>query len=456
MRYAPPITPATVKSLVRTGHPEEAALALAELESGPDPRGTVRSLRDWASCWYPGLLGPSRDACASPPPICEGLDALRELMSTGAGDEAVARAERVLGDCPMGSGALEPLLASLATLVYADRADRAARWCEPLLEQTTAHCDPVWLGAFAAIRAESAFRQGDLPAAVEAVRTALTHISWQSWGVAIGIPFAIMISAKAVMGKNEDALRYLAVPVPPTMFETPAGLHYLAARGYFRLAAGDAESAFAEFLECGERMRRWEVDLPGLAAWRIGAGRAALELGRRREALALAEEQLDRLDRLGAGRTRTRGLALRLQAEAGTPRRRGALLEEAAAVLEEAGDRLELAGTLSALGKARDAGGDRARALAAGARARAIAASCGLPSDPGQGEEVPAGAHGVSRASVVLSEAELKVATLAAQGLSNRQISSRLYVTVSTVEQHLTRIYRKLGVSRRLDLAEFL
>ncbi len=34
----------------------------------------------------------------------------------------------------------------------------------------------------------------------------------------------------------------------------------------------------------------------------------------------------------------------------------------------------------------------------------------------------------------------------------NREIAARLFITVSTVEQHLTRVYRKLGVTRRLDL----
>ncbi|MCX4784663.1 AAA family ATPase [Streptomyces sp. NBC_01221] len=56
----------------------------------------------------------------------------------------------------------------------------------------------------------------------------------------------------------------------------------------------------------------------------------------------------------------------------------------------------------------------------------------------------------------VLSEAERRVAELAALGHTNRQISRRLFITVSTVEQHLTRVYRKLDVKRRTDLAERL
>ncbi|MYT48406.1 hypothetical protein GTY89_40310, partial [Streptomyces sp. SID5471] len=52
-----------------------------------------------------------------------------------------------------------------------------------------------------------------------------------------------------------------------------------------------------------------------------------------------------------------------------------------------------------------------------------------------------------------LSGAELRVAALAARGYTNRQIAGALFITISTVEQHLTRAYRKLGVQRRTDLA---
>ena len=45
------------------------------------------------------------------------------------------------------------------------------------------------------------------------------------------------------------------------------------------------------------------------------------------------------------------------------------------------------------------------------------------------------------------------MAGLAAQGHTNREIAARLFVTVGTVEQHLTRIYRKLDVNSRAELA---
>ncbi|MFC5663833.1 AAA family ATPase [Kitasatospora misakiensis] len=55
-----------------------------------------------------------------------------------------------------------------------------------------------------------------------------------------------------------------------------------------------------------------------------------------------------------------------------------------------------------------------------------------------------------------LSRAELRVVALAARGHTNRQIAHKLFITVSTVEQHLTRAYRKLRVNRRADLPTHL
>jgi DNA-binding NarL/FixJ family response regulator len=52
-----------------------------------------------------------------------------------------------------------------------------------------------------------------------------------------------------------------------------------------------------------------------------------------------------------------------------------------------------------------------------------------------------------------LSAREREVATLAREGLSNRQIADRLYLSVRTVENHMSRALRKLGYVSRGDLA---
>jgi DNA-binding CsgD family transcriptional regulator len=55
-----------------------------------------------------------------------------------------------------------------------------------------------------------------------------------------------------------------------------------------------------------------------------------------------------------------------------------------------------------------------------------------------------------------LSAQELQIARLAAQGLSNREIGQRLYLSPRTVGSHLYRIFPKLGVSSRAELAGVL
>jgi DNA-binding NarL/FixJ family response regulator len=61
-----------------------------------------------------------------------------------------------------------------------------------------------------------------------------------------------------------------------------------------------------------------------------------------------------------------------------------------------------------------------------------------------------------ARAVGELTRAEQRVAALVAQGLKNREIAQSLYMSVATVEAHLTRIYRKLDLRSRSDLARLV
>lgn len=65
---------------------------------------------------------------------------------------------------------------------------------------------------------------------------------------------------------------------------------------------------------------------------------------------------------------------------------------------------------------------------------------------------VAAGAEAGAADDAKLTDAERRVAALAAAGNTNRQIAEHLFITVSTVEQHLTKIYRKLNVRSRSGL----
>jgi DNA-binding NarL/FixJ family response regulator len=56
-------------------------------------------------------------------------------------------------------------------------------------------------------------------------------------------------------------------------------------------------------------------------------------------------------------------------------------------------------------------------------------------------------------ATAELTAAERRVAELVAEGLANKEIAARLFVTPRTVEAHLSKVYAKLGVRSRAQLA---
>lgn len=53
-----------------------------------------------------------------------------------------------------------------------------------------------------------------------------------------------------------------------------------------------------------------------------------------------------------------------------------------------------------------------------------------------------------------ISERELEVLMLVAEGLSNKEIASKLFVSINTVKTHLSRLFEKLDVSRRTQAVE--
>jgi DNA-binding CsgD family transcriptional regulator len=82
----------------------------------------------------------------------------------------------------------------------------------------------------------------------------------------------------------------------------------------------------------------------------------------------------------------------------------------------------------------------------------------------GAWEARPRGPSGVARRTTMsdtsgearwdaLTRAELKVVELVTEGLTNPEIARRLYVSPWTVQTHLKRVFKKLGVRGRAELA---
>ncbi|MEW2120086.1 LuxR family transcriptional regulator [Streptomyces sp. NPDC005474] len=452
------------RALLWHGRPDEAAAMIRAL--GPDTPGShglLSEAREWLGNRYPAML-----TILAPVPDDSDARDIREpagnkstllaesiLGSTlrRGGDESSAwSAEQLLRSCHLDDAHMCALESALLALVYADRLDRASVWSDKLLQEATARQVPTWQAKLSAIRAELALRQGNLNEAYALAHSALTHLSPRSWGVAVGAPLSTLVLAATAMGADDIAEEHLRHSVPDAIFQSRYGLQYLYARGHHHLAANRVHMALDDFLRCGDKARAWDMDLPALLPWRSGAAAAHLRLGQRDQVRRLADAELARP---GSAKSRNRGVAMCLLAEVAEPHRRTSLLLEAAGILRLAGDRLELARALAALSSAQRATGEAEQARRALYQALQLADLCGAQRLQRSllhrsSEEAPVGQTVPPKDP--LTAAERRVASLATLGNSNREIADQLCVTVSTVEQHLTRVYRKLNVTSRADL----
>lgn len=134
-------------------------------------------------------------------------------------------------------------------------------------------------------------------------------------------------------------------------------------------------------------------------------------------------------------------------------------LRASVATLEVAEGRLEHARSVLELGAALRRAGKRAEArdvLREALDATARAGASGL-ADRAHEELVAAGARPRRDRRLLsgresLTASEDRVAALAAEGLTNREIAQRQFVTVKAVQWHLRNVYRKLDVGSRGEL----
>ena len=227
-------------------------------------------------------------------------------------------------------------------------------------------------------------------------------------------------------------------------------------RGRVRLATGAAERALADFVAAGEAAESVYIRNPAYIPWRSQAALALRQLGRIDEARALAAEELDLSRRWGA--PRTIGVSLRALGLVEDGRAGEELLQEAVDVLAASPARLEHARALIDLGAALRRGNSRSDARQLLREGIELAHRCGATAlmERGNDELAATGAHrrNVSLSGLdELTASERRVAQMAAEDMSNKEIAQALFVTVKTIEQHLSRVYRKLDLSSRRQLA---
>ncbi|MCM6776652.1 LuxR C-terminal-related transcriptional regulator [Nocardia sp. CDC159] len=387
----------------------------------------------------------------------EVADLLEGTFSGQPLEVNIQLAHHILAHSRLTMDTVEALVTALTCLLIANQLDAAATWADALLAESEARGAPTWKAAFASLRADAALRQGDLHAAAQYATAALNAVPAGNLGVQVGLPLAILVRALTARGHHEQAAAQLKRPVPAAMLESRFCLPYLHARGHHLLALGRTEDALRDFHRCGELMQRWQMDVPGLVPWRNDTAEAYLRLGDRRRAQTFATLHLDRP---GCGdHHRTDGVSLRILALTSTVHQRIPLLRDSTAIARAGGDRYEMAMVLAELGKTHRSIGDRTRARTLTRNAARLAESCGADAlleelDPVRTQHVTPVPTRVDLPRTIdsLSPAEFRVAELAADGKRNSDIARTLDITTSTVEQHLTRVYRKLNVARRTEL----
>jgi DNA-binding NarL/FixJ family response regulator len=229
----------------------------------------------------------------------------------------------------------------------------------------------------------------------------------------------------------------------------------LDSRSRLRLVQRRIEEAAADALECGRRLEAWGVRNPAVMQWRATAASAMLASGDRAAALDLARDQLERAERFALPIATGIGLRALGVADGGaqgveTLRAAVAGLARTRASLEHARALTDLGAALRSRGRRRAAREPLRRALDLAARSSASA----LP-DRAHSELVAAGARprrSALEGAEALTASERRVAEMARDGLTNREIAQALFITEKTVEGHLSRTYSKLGVRSRARL----
>jgi DNA-binding CsgD family transcriptional regulator len=217
--------------------------------------------------------------------------------------------------------------------------------------------------------------------------------------------------------------------------------------------AQEREKALDVLLRCGRELDAMGVRNPVLVTWWTDAVAWLAELGRTGDARELAGQMAEAARRWGTAAAR--GCALLAE---GLVTRDPATLERAASELDTAERRLIQVQALTAWGRALLAGGDDKAARKALRDAVALAMRCGDVVAAGAARTALRNAGGrMSESSGsslgTLTGGEHRVALMAAQGHTNREIAAALFVTVRTVESHLSNVYRKLGIRTRAELA---
>ncbi len=228
-------------------------------------------------------------------------------------------------------------------------------------------------------------------------------------------------------------------------------------RGSMAATAGDWRKALAHFTSMVQRLDEMGCAHPGAQPGLPRAVEAATMLGDREACARLTERLARQAAALRAPLPDAHGLAAvgQLALLEGDTDRAVTQLGGAVTAYTRLGYRFDAGRAGLALARAGLRAGRRSQARIAAAAALAQFSAAAAPAWAAVAAEL-LGRAGCSNPGTSLTRTETQVASLVAAGRLNREIATELFVTVSTVEAHLTRIYRKLGLRHRTELTAYV
>jgi DNA-binding CsgD family transcriptional regulator len=300
-----------------------------------------------------------------------------------------------------------------------------------------------------------AYQSGQLAQAEADARQAIEIAPSTRWAPSV---YALLFLIEILLdrGHPEAAARALAESGVATRNDALLPLLLLRqSRGRLSLALGHTDAGLADMRAAAAQLEVGAFSAQ-LWPWRSAHALALAGAGDGDEARRLADEEL-RLTRAFAA-PRALGISLRAR---GIVEPAGAdidLLHEAVDLLAGAGAALEHARALIDLGAALRRAGRRSEGVQSLRKGLDLAHRCGAGGLAAVAREELSVAGAKPRRDALrgrdaLTASEVRVARMAAQGQANREIAQTLFVSLRTVETHLTHAYQKLAIDSRDALA---
>jgi DNA-binding CsgD family transcriptional regulator len=461
------------RAAVTTGRLDDARVllgpAIEELgDAHPEISARLETHRSAAGLWHPqfvddlsqrvpGLRALAGRAGAGGRSLLLLL-AFRLVLDGGPHDEVLTLVRQGLDEGRLvASESAEAIEVTWAVraLTFVDELERAERVIDAMLIDARKRGSVTGYVFATAWRADIALRRGLVATAEADARSAVELATEHGLHFISPHVHSFLGQALIELGAPEEARRVLAHAELGPMRGTRPESRFLHARAQAQIACGARRAAIADLRVCQEISESAPgFQNPNMYGWRSTLA-LALPESAREEALGLAGTELGQARRIG--QPRAIGVALRAQALVGEKGDQIELLEQAVAAFEAGPSRLEHARALVDLGAALRRIGRRTDAREPLRRGLDLSAACGASALAARAREELGAAGARPRrerlsGQEALTPSERRVARMAADGMTNREIAQALFVTMKTVAMHLTRTYEKLDISGRAQL----